>query len=281
MSEPRKPKTAPRVVHAHAEFVVAPVAPKRHRTRWILGDPDADAVEAEVSEHVRKRRGEDAKPTAERKAKDVERFELLAKAVAKVPEVRPRKIYVDKRDGSIGEITLRDVNDKMLEREAIASETVAGVRPKVVLCAVCKCVVEVPKRGGRVPRTCAKHSKNRLCPRGCGATVYRKTQCCSACKTPDERLNAMRKRGDAIRKAKAAKTTEQRSSSARRANAARTPEERSECARKRNATRTIDQRSESARKAAASLTPEQRSERLRKAWETRRAKAAAEKAGEQ
>ncbi len=287
MSTPRKPKTAPRVVHEHAEFFAPPAVPKRHRSRWILGDSEADAVEAEVSEHVRKRRGEDAKPTAERKAKDVERFELLAKATAKVPTVAPRRIYVDKRDGSIGEITARDLGNKLLEREAIASETADGVRPKVVLCAVCKCAVVVQ---GKVPRTCKKHSEKKLCPRGCGRAITIHAQSCCGCMTPEERSAIARKRNaarthkqrsEAARKANAALTREQRSYAARKANAARTPEERSETARKRHAALTPEQRSETMRKANAARTAEDRSNAARKGRSTQLARVAAEKAGEQ
>ena len=215
MSEARKPKTAPRVVHAAVEFVSAPAVPKRHRTRWILGDPDADAVEQEVEEHVRGRRGKDAKPTAERKAKDVERFELLAKATAKVPTVAPRKLYVDKRDGSIGVITARDLGDKLLEREAIANETAEGVRPKVVLCEVCKCAVEVGLKGA-IPRKCKRHHQYVRCPRGCGRAAGKHSKSCNACLTKEERAAPTRaafarmtpeeRKANAEKKAKAQKS---------------------------------------------------------------------------
>lgn len=288
MSDARKPKTAPRVVHAAVEFTAAPAVPKRHRTRWILGDPEADATEQEVEEHVRGRRGKDAKPTAERKAKDVERFELLAKATAKVPTVAPRKLYVDKRDGSIGEITTRDLGDKLLEREAISNETAEWVRPKAVLCAVCQCVVEV--KVGPVPRTCARHAGKKFCPRGCGALVVMKASSCNGCLSTEDRRAASRRgqalwtpeqRGEATRgqhakrtpeqrreiarKIHASMTPEQRSERARKIHASMTPEQRSELARRKNAAMTPEQRSEVARKANAAMTPEQRSERARKA----------------
>jgi hypothetical protein len=148
-------------------------------------------VEQEVTEHVRKRRGKDAMPTAERKAKDVERFELLAKATVKVPTAPTRKIYVDKRDGSIGEITARDIADKLLEREAIAGAVADGVRPKSILCAVCRCVVAVKKKG-LVPSFCAEHRDKTTCPR-CSAPMSKgAVGSCQKCRSTEDRSKASR-----------------------------------------------------------------------------------------
>lgn len=306
MSAQRKPKTAPKVIHEAAEIVLAPAVPKRHRSRWILGDPDADAVEQEVTDHVRKRRGKDAVPSAERKAKDVERFELLAKATVKVPTAPTRKIYVDKRDGSIGEMTARDIADKLLEREAIASETADGVRPKAILCAVCKCVVDVP-RVGPFPSKCGRHNRYKMCPRGCGRHVDRRSVSCRECKASDCKERHKKKQSTMMTPERREKVREKRRATAAMMNALMTPERRqvaakkrqitqeqwSEIGRKSNAAKTPEQRSEAARKANQASresvrkslsvrTAEQRSETLRKAWETRRAKkAAAEKAGEE
>lgn len=69
---------------------------------------------------------------------------------------------------------------------------------------------------------------------------------------------------EAVRKAQAVRTPEQRSESARMAAAAQTPEQRSEKARRGRETMGSERRSESARKGRASLTYEQRSESARK-----------------
>jgi hypothetical protein len=69
---------------------------------------------------------------------------------------------------------------------------------------------------------------------------------------------------EAVRKAQAVRSPEQRSESARMAAAAQTPEQRSEKARRGRETMGSERRSESARKGRASLTYEQRSESARK-----------------
>lgn len=320
MSDARKPKTAPRVVHAAVEFTAAPAVPKRHRTRWILGDPEADAVEQEVEEHVRGRRGKDAKPTAERKAKDVERFELLAKATAKVPTVAPRKLYVDKRDGSIGVITARDLGDKLLEREAIANETADGVRPKEIKCERCGISVLAIGRGSARRRFCKQHLRHKPCPRGCGRDVKLEVACCRKCHTPEERVAMMaharvasekartpqrmaelaskmrersrtmwdamspEERRDYARKAQSGIPRERRSEVMRASWASRTPSqllEVSERQREAHARRTAAERSDAARRRQNAKTPETRRDEAIRGAATRRAKASAKKAGEQ
>ena len=69
---------------------------------------------------------------------------------------------------------------------------------------------------------------------------------------------------EAVRKAQAVRSPEQRSESARMAAAAQTPEQRSEKSRRGRETMGSERRSESARKGRASLTYEQRSESARK-----------------
>ncbi len=214
-------------------------------------------------------------------AETVERVDRLRTAAGATLKEKKRPIKVVAHDGTVKKVVPHvEVIEGLLHHEGITGELQAGIRPKTILCAVCKCVVEVPKSGGLVPRTCKPHRQRKLCPRGCGAHVKEAARCCRACVTAEERAAVTRgartleERSAASRRGHARRTPQERSGTARARAAAKTPEERSGAVRGWQAGRTQEQRIKTAAKVVASLTQEQRSERTRKAWETRRAKKA-------
>ena len=220
----------------------------------------------------------------------MERVARLVTTAGATLKEKKRPIKVVARDGTVKKVVPHvEVIEGLLHHEGISGELQAGVRPKTVLCEVCRCVVEV--KPGNVPRTCKEHQGRKPCPRGCGRAVVVRAKSCAPCQTPEERAvggkSAMGKLTDEekmnrMRKAWGGQSVEGMVTRGRALARNRSTEDRREASRKFQAAREPRERSESSRKANAAMSPEERQAAARKRWETRRAKkAASEKAGEE
>ena len=171
-------------------------------------------------------------------AETVERVGHLVTAAGATLKDKRRPIKVIGRDGAVKKtIPHVEVIEGLLHHGGIAGALGSGVRPTIVLCEVCRCVVNVGRKG--IPTRCKKHTRRKLCPMGCGKVVQR------------------------------------RSSGCRRCLSAHVPAEtRADRVRVWQSTRHPDDRSGSAKKASA-VQAATKSQAMRKAWETRRAKQAA------